>query len=945
VFKPSTSKKSISAGGIDLRWAKLGWGILGSIVAAAVLAAIIVTASPESRRAHDGSTPDQRPAARAVQPPVLSAEQRDRPLAFEANQGQTDPRVKYVARGNGYAVFLTANDTVFAMTSQTSDSHLSGKHGLSTARTAAHTAKPTTASIYMRPVGGNSHSEIAAGRELPGYTNYYIGSDPSKWQQGVKQYATVSYRDVYPGVDMAFHGHRRQLEFDFIVAPGADAARIAMGFTGARKLSIDPAGNLLLATAAGDVVLHKPVAYQERDGKRELVEAAFDVKSKQEAAFRLGAYDHQRELVIDPSLSYATYLGGSNEDEVFAIAVDGSGNAYVTGQTKSPSFPLLGGKPAGPTFNVFVTKVNPTGTAFVYNDIFAATGAGLSCSPSGTGSCSGNAIAVDNTGNAYVAGAATAGFPTLAGFQTTFGGGTSDAFALKLNPVGALVYSTFLGGTGSDNANAIAIDGSGNAYVTGETQSPNFPTRNPIQSPTASSNDAFITEVSSTGTSLVYSTVLGGSSNNLATGIALDSSNNAYVAGITQSSDFPTTTGVVQPHFGGVEDGFVTEVKADGSAWVYSTYLGGSGQDDALGIAVDAAGEAYVTGQTGSTNFPTVNPAQKALGGASATNVFVTKLNAGATTLLFSTYYGGTQDDVGAGIALDSFGDAYVTGKTTSSDYPVSGAFQNSLNGPSDAFVTEFSNTGFVVYSSFLGGAGTEDELLASSAQAGIGAIAVDSASNAYVAGATGSTDFPASAGAAQPNYAGGLADGFVAKVGTAPADFSVAVAPTAISTTSGQSTSAITVTVSSVNATYGQAVALSCGSLPSKAVCHFTSASVTPGSSAATSSLTIATNGASSSSHLTPNTNRSLPVFYAMFLPIGGIALLGMGKNSRRKRLFGILLLGIILMGLLMLPACGGSGGGGGGGNNTAPGTYNITVSGQGGGASHSAPLTFTVH
>jgi hypothetical protein len=461
------------------------------------------------------------------------------------------------------------------------------------------------------------------------------------------------------------------------------------------------------------------------------------------------------------------------------------------------------------------------------------------------------------------------------------------------------------------------------------------------------SDDAFVTKLDSTGTSLTYSTYLGGSSGNLASGIALDSSNNAYVTGITISSDFPTTSGVVQTGAGGADDGFVTEVKADGSAWVYSTYLGGSGTDDALGIAVDPSGEAYVIGSTNSTNFPTANAAQKALGGSSATNVFVTKLNAGATALVFSTYYGGTLDDVGAGIALDSFGDAYVTGKATSSNYPVSGAFQNSLSGSSDAFVTEFSNTGFVVYSSFLGGAGTEDELPGANAQAGIGAIAVDSTGNAYLAGATASTTgFPTSAGAAQANYAGGLADGFVAKVGASAADFSVAVSPTTISTTSGQTTSAITVTVSSVNASYGQAVALSCGSLPSKAVCHFTSASVTPGSSSVTSSLTIATNGASSSSMLTPDTNRGLPMLYAMFLPIGGVALLGVGNSSRGKRLLGFLLLGLILMGLLMLPACGGSGnGGGGGGTNTAPGIYSITVSGQGGGATHSAPLTLTVN
>jgi hypothetical protein len=864
------------------------------------------------------------------------------PLAFEANQGQTDPQVKYMARGNGYTVFLTANETVFAMSSQTSPSRPSFKHGLSAGSRTVATTKQAPAAIYMKPVGGNSHPQVAAGSELPGRTNYFIGSDPSKWQQGVKQYANVSYRDVYPGVDMAFHGQQRQLEFDFIVAPGASPGRIAMGFTGAKKLSVDASGNLLLASAAGDVVLHKPVAYQERDGRRELVEASFDVKSNREAAFSLGAYDHQRELVIDPSLSYATYVGGTGEDEAFAIALDGSGNAYVTGQTNSLSF---NGKPSGPNFNVFVAELNSTGTAFVYTDIFEATGGGTNCSAAGTGNCSGNAIAVDGSGNAYVAGSATAGFPTLSAFQAAFGGGGTDGFVLKVNSSGTLVYSTYLGGSSTDNVNAIAIDSTGNAYVGGATNSTNFPTASPIQSSNGGTGDAFISKLNTSGTALVFSTYLGGTEGDLVTGIALDSSNNTYVTGITVSSDFPTTSGVIQTTAGGADDGFVTEVKADGSAWVYSTYLGGSGVDDALGIAVDSAGEAYVTGTTGSTNFPVVNPAQTALGGASATNVFVTKLNAGGTALLFSTYYGGALDDVGAGIALDSFGDAYVTGKTTSSNYPVSSSFQSSLSGAADAFVTEFSNTGFVVYSSYLGGTGTEDSLPGANAQSGIGAIAVDSTSNAYVAGATASTTgFPASAGAPQANYGGGLNDGFVAKVGAAPADFSVAVSPVSASVTAGHSTSAITVTVSSVNASYGQAVALSCTGLPTGAGCNFTSASLSPTTTAATTSLTITTTGS------TTAMNGSSKVFYAMWLPIVGLSLVGMGfssAGSRRKKMLGFLLLGIVMALLFLLPACGSSSGSGSGGCTgcTPAGSYTVTVTGAGGGATHSAPFALKVN
>lgn len=938
--KPSASKKFMSA----------SWVGICAMVALAAVVGISGSASLRSRHA----SPSAQPATASAKPATaFTADQHGRvqasldklPLAFEANQGQTDPQVKYMARGNGYTVFLTANETVFAMSSQAPPPH-SAKHGWGVPSVAGPaTAKQAPAAIYMTPIGGNSQPQISAGSELPGRTNYFIGSDPSKWQQGVKHYATVSYRDVYPGVDMAFHGQQRQLEFDFVVGPGADAGRIAMGFTGAKKLSIDASGNLLLASAAGDVVLHKPVAYQEKDGKRELVDVGFEVKNSREAAFTLGAYDHQQELVIDPSLSYATYVGGAGEDEAFAITLDGSGNAYVTGQTKSISF---NGKPAGPNFNVFVTKVNSTGTGFTYTDIFEATGGGTNCSASGTGSCSGNAIAVDGSGNAYVAGSATAGFPTLSAFQAVFQGGTSDAFALKLNSSGTLLYSTYLGGNGSDIANGIAVDGSGNAYVAGETHSTNFPlSSSPIQS-TQSGDDAFVTKIDSTGLTLAYSTYLGGSSGNLASGIALDSSNNAYVTGITVSADFPTTGGVVQPlpGGGGEDDGFVTEVKADGSAWVYSTYLGGSGVDDALSIAVDAAGEVYVTGNTNSANFPTVNAAQTALGGASATNVFVTKLNAGGTALLFSTYYGGTLDDAGTGIALDSFGDAYVTGRTTSSNYPTSSSFQSALSGTSDAFVTEFSNTGFVVYSSYLGGTGTENGSLSGADTSGpVGAIAIDSTSNAYLAGSTASTTgFPATGGA-QASYGGGSADGFVAKVGAAPADFSVSVSPTSASTTPGQSASGVTVTVSSVNASYGQAVALSCTGLPVGAGCNFTSASLTPTATAATTSLTITTTGA------TGAMNRSSNLVYAMWLPVVGLSLVGMGfssAGSRRKKMLGFLLLGIVMALLFLLPACGGSSGGTGGGGCTGctpAGSYTVTVSGAGGGATHSAPFALKVN
>lgn len=934
------------------------------ILAVAALAALGIAGSA-SLRTHSASTTAMQGAAAQVATaqgpaPALSAQEQGRireslgtlPLAFEANQGQTDPQVKYTARGNGYTVFLTANDTVFALQSSSRPaSATTGKHGFAkTTATGVKTtgakttqAPPTkdvtadaTAAIHMHLVGGNAQPQIVAGSQLPGVTNYYIGSDPSQWRTGVKQYTGVSYRNVYPGVNMAFHGEQRQLEFDFIVAAGVSPAPIHLAFSGARKIATDASGNLLLSSAAGDVVMHKPVAYQEINGQRQTVAAEFTQVSNDQVGFALGSYDRSRELVIDPSLSYSTYLGGSGEDEAYAIALDASGNVYVAGATASINFPAHTGTVSSVGgFDAFVTKLNASGSSLIFTTLIGGTTDDFAFG-----------VAVNGTA-VYVVGNTTSGnFPSA---LTLGPGGGQDAFVASLNSTsGAKVYVTRIGGTGTESGNALAVDSSGNAYIAGETDSTNYPAPgSPIQGQNAGADDAFISKINPTGTALVYSTYLGGSGEDLATGVALDGSNNAYVTGITGSPKFPTTTGAFQTaQAGSFDNGFVTEIKADGSAKIYSTYLGGTAGNDAMGIAVDSAGEAYVTGSTSSTNFPTVNPAQASNGGG--LDVFITKFNSTGSALVFSTYYGGTLDETGTGIALDSFGDAYVTGRTASSNYPVSGSpFQGSLSGTSDAFVTEFSNTGFVEYSSFLGGTGNENSIAGNTTQGALGAIAVDSSSNAYLAGDTDSTtSFPlqsplACCGA----YAGGLADGFVAKVGAAPADFSVALSPASTSTTSGSTTPGIMVTVSSVNSAYGQAVALSCASLPAHAACNFTSSSVTPGASAGTSTLTISTNASASSRLLAPNTNRGTGMFYAMFLPIGGIALLGAGSSSRRKRLFGFLLLGVILLGLLMLPACGGGNNGGGGGTTTPPGTYNIAVSGQGGGAAHSATLTLKVN
>ncbi len=744
------------------------------------------------------------------------------PLVFEANQGQTDPRVKYVARGGGYTLFLTANDAVFALRSSAQPA---------TAR------KDLTAGIYMHLVGVNSRAQIVAGSELPGKTNYFIGNDRSKWQRGVKQYAAVSYRDVYPGVTLAYHGEQQQLEFDFVVAPGAAASAIALRFSGAGRISTDASGKLTLATAAGNVTLHPPVAYQEQDGVRQFVDAHFVLTADNQVGFALGGYDHSRELVIDPSVSYATYLGGTAEDDGYSIAIDGSGNAYVAGQTKSTDFPTVAGGHAttnAGSFDVFVTKISADGSTLLYSTYVG-----------GTSDDRGNAIALNASGNAFVAGVTSStDFPTTSGARQTTYGGAGDAFVFELSSSGAaLTYSTYLGGSGAEVANGIAVDGSGNSYIVGETNSTDFPTHNAMKSILTGVSNGFVTKLNSTGNALVYSTYLGGS-NDFATAVAVDSSDDAYVTGATQNASFPTTAGAFQTTCGtsancngGLPDAFVSVFKPDGSGFVYSTFLGGGNTDQGLAIAVDAAGNAYVAGLTESnTDFPTKAPLQNVFGGG-IQDAFVSKLNSTGTALVYSTYLGGNQDDSATSIAVDDSGNAYVTGRTASSTFPTISPTQNTLNGLDDAFVSEISSTGSqLVFSTYLGGSLGEDT--STLADGALGGIAVDrTGANIYVTGNTTSTDFPVVA--AEQGANGGFIDAFVVKFGQA--NFSIAATALNPASVSPGASATSTVTVGALSGFSGS-VALTCAVSPASAnapTCSFSPTSIHPGTSA---TLTVAT-------------------------------------------------------------------------------------------------------
>jgi hypothetical protein len=692
----------------------------------------------------------------SAQSPAETAAQRSRiadsygrlPLSFEVNRGQTDKQVKFLARGSGYGVFLTRQEAVLAL-------HASPAGDSATLSDRLHrSSSRKTDVLKMQLVGANPSVEPQGADPLSGTVNYFRGNDPSHWQSGVPTFAKVEFGGVYPGVDLVYYGNQGQLEYDFAVAPNADPKTIRLHFAGARKLELAPTGDLTVRAKNGRIVFHKPSAYQEENGRRRPIESRFTLLADNSVGFAMGYYDHDRPLVIDPVLVYSTYLGGTRQDEADAIALDGSGFAFIAGITESPDFPAISGvfqTTHAPGHNdiPFVTKLNQTGTALVYSTYLG-----------GSGTDTTYALAVDALGNAYVAGLAESlDFPVTPGaFQTTNVG--ERAFVTKLNPTGtALVYSTYLGGSTADRINGIAVDAEGNAYVTGLTASFNFPTTSgAFQSSNNALHTVFVTKLHADGASLDYSTYLGGTKLEEAKGIVINAQGNAYVAGLTASNDFPVTSGAYQTNLNAPSssNAFVTELNPEGSALVYSTYLGGSVQDEAFAIALDSSGNVWVTGYSASLDFPVTSGAFQSTPGA----VFASKLNADGTALSYSTFLGAQEGTGGKGIAVDQFGDIHIAG-TTGANFPVTpGAFQTTLgSAASSGFVTRLNAAGTaLVTSTYLGG----------SNGAFVNGLAVDGGANAYVAGSTYSTDFPTSTGAFQTtNKTSGSGTAFVTKLNT----------------------------------------------------------------------------------------------------------------------------------------------------------------------------------
>jgi hypothetical protein len=721
------------------------------------------------------------------------------PLWFEPNEGQADPQVKFLARGGGYALYLTPAEAVFVMNRRESNGKTKSKKLKSNVTLCQH-HQPEV--LRLRLSGGNRKAVFEGMGKMEGLSHYFMGADPSHWRMGVAQYSKIMVRGVYPGIDMAYYGNQKKLEYDFVVAPGADPGVITFHPRGYQTVRVDRQGNLVFGMARENMRFGKPVLYQEQESivkggwktVKTLVEGRYTVKEDGLIGFEVGAYDKSRSLVIDPPLFYSTYLGGSGDDKGNAIAVDSSGNAYVTGQTNG-SFPTSSGAYqtiyGGGSDAVFVAKLNASGTTLLYSTYLG-----------GSGDDYANGIAVDGSGNVYVTGQTTSGnFPTTSGAAQTLFGGSTNGFVTKLNAAGSsLLYSTYLGGDSDNYAQAIAIDGTGNAYVTGQTTSGDFPTTSgAAQTVFGGDQNVFVVKLNASGTAPVYSTYLGGSGADYAYGIALDGSQNAYVTGSTNSTDFPTTNGAYQSVYGGGSDAvFVAKLNSSGTTFSYSTYLGGSVNDNAFGIAVDGSGNAYITGST-SGSFPTTGGAyQETFNTNAADNAFVAELNFAGTILVYSTYIGGSVDDYAQGIAVDSSGNAYVTGTTASTDFPITGdAYQTSYAGNGYAvFVSELNSAGStLVYSTYLSGSP------ASAADDQGNGIAVDSAGGIYVAGYTGG-GFATTSGAAQTVF-GGIEDAFAAKLYSAPTPTptnTVTATPTFTMTNTITETSSSTATNTATN-------------------------------------------------------------------------------------------------------------------------------------------------
>ena len=686
------------------------------------------------------------------------------PLVFEANQGQTDPSVKFLTRGEGYTAFLTSSGLTLSLRSP----------------------EPMTANrtLQLNFLGARKNSPVSGEERQTGRVNYFLGSNPAQWHTNVPTYGEVRYNGIYPGIDLLYHGTDRQLEYDFEVRPGADPRAIKFEVQGADRIKLDAQGDLLLKTNSGELRLQCPVVYQQLHGRRVVVDGGYVVKDSTHVSFEVAHYDASKPLVIDPVLIYASYLGGTGADQANGIAVDSTGSVYLAGTTTSVDFPgaTLGNLAQG-TNHVFVAKLNAAGTNLIYADYIGGNGVDAAA-----------ALVLDSANEVYVTGSTqSSNFPTTVNAYQATEPGPNSGFLTRVSADGStLVYSTYLGGNAQDQPTGIAIDSADEAYVAGYTMSTNFPVVNAYESAALANGNGtfgtygFLTKFSADGSSLVYSTYFAGNLNGIAPGpddrmmrpiadrsgsvppysavsaLALDANGNAYLGGTTNTYNFPTTTGTYLTSDTAPANnvvGFVGKFSSSGNL-DYSTYFYGTTGDNITitAIAVDGTGSAYISGSAVSDGtFPvtTTSICDPGTSGAACGQAYVTKFDSAGATLLYSTFLGPDNYATPQAITLDSLNDAYIVAQTDSGTFQTSNAIE-SYSDQHDLIVVEIDPLASTqLFASYLGGGGNDTP----------GGIAVDASGNIYVAGTTSSADFPITQGTFQGQLTGST-NTFVDKIG-----------------------------------------------------------------------------------------------------------------------------------------------------------------------------------
>jgi hypothetical protein len=700
--------------------------LIGGLLSLVWLASGLSTASRSLTKAEPSATPST-PSKEAIVAKLADLER-----GWVKNEGQWDERALFSAPGYFGTTWITKDGQLVHVAVKGKESWV----------------------ISERWVGGKVQT-ITPEEELPTKVSYFIGNDPSKHKTNLPTYRYVSLGEVWSGIEVKLKATQKTVEKLFYVKPGADPSKIVVEVDGAEGLKLSKDGEIIIKTGLGDLKLSKPIAWQEKDGKKLPVEVSYKLIGKNRYSFVVAKADPSLPIVIDPILA-STFIGGSARDGAHSIALDSSGNVYVTGRTFSSNYPTTSGAYDttynGGSFDVFVSKLSNN-----LSQLLASTFIG------GGGEDGAYSIALDSSGNVYVTGYTwSSDYPTTSGAYDTTYNGFGDVFVSKLsNDLRQLLASTFIGGRDLDVAFSIALDSSGNVYVTGETSSSNYPTTSGAYDTTYnggfSYSDVFVSKLSNDLSRLLASTFIGGGGRDEAFSIALDSSGNVYVTGYTFSSDYPTTSGAYDTTYnGGFGDVFVSKLSNDLSRLLASTFIGGGGEDEAFSIALDSSGNVYVTGRTFSSNYPTTSGAYDTTHNGSF-DVFVSKLSNDLRQLLASTFIGGGGRDEAFSIALDSSGNVYVTGFTWSSNYPTtSGAYATSHNGGlADVFVSKLSNDlRTLLASTFIGGIG--DDVARS--------IALDSSGNVYVTGYTDSSNYPTTSGAYDRSYNGSF-DVFVSKL------------------------------------------------------------------------------------------------------------------------------------------------------------------------------------